>query len=229
LRLGPKGYDGWRLWCVWGWGYPLPRSSPYLELGTFISLISRRFTSDQFYTFQHLSVLRISYTHRIDFKSLGRRVDTSSYHSPDGIFCFGESLPSYAACQSTSTDRPSSILKYRDIIIKMVDCEVCSRTFGDWHAAKQHMNAVGHWECESCNAEFWTQDAAADHMNRYSHWRPEFDCEGCNAAFDTLGEAKRHMHDKGHWRQHWCSDCKRGFESEQNLKAVSMHHSFVDL
>jgi hypothetical protein len=85
------------------------------------------------------------------------------------------------------------------------------------------MDAVGHWECESCYDQYWNQDAACEHMDQYNHWRPKFDCEGCNAAFDTLGEAKRHMHQNGHWRQHWCSECQRGFESQQNLQAVSMH------
>lgn len=98
---------------------------------------------------------------------------------------------------------------------------MCNREFGDWHAARQHMNAVGHWECESCNLEFWSQEGASDHMEKYGHRRPTFECEACNNTYATLGAAKRHMHERGHWRQHWCSDCERGFESEQNLKAVS--------
>ncbi|KAF1842045.1 uncharacterized protein K460DRAFT_293869 [Cucurbitaria berberidis CBS 394.84] len=101
----------------------------------------------------------------------------------------------------------------------MVDCEICNRTFINWHAAVQHMNAVGHWECEMCDAEFYSREAAFDHMDDYNHYRPAFACEGCNAAFDTPGEAKRHMHLKGHWRTHWCGECQRGFESEPNLKA----------
>lgn len=104
----------------------------------------------------------------------------------------------------------------------MVDCESCNRTFVNWHAACQHMDAVGHWECETCDSMFWSQEAASDHMNDYDHWLPEFECEGCYARFDTVGEMNRHMHQKSHWRNHWCGECQRGFESEANLKAVSL-------
>lgn len=78
----------------------------------------------------------------------------------------------------------------------MIDCEICDRTFVDWHAAKQHMNVVGHWECETCTGEFWTQEAADDHMQRHNHFRPRFECEACDNEYDTLGEAMRHMHQK---------------------------------
>jgi hypothetical protein len=84
------------------------------------------------------------------------------------------------------------------------------------------MNAIGHWECKKCTTQFWTSEAAVGHMNDYNHCRPEFKCEACNDAFDTIGEAKRHMHQERHWRNHWCSDCERGFESESNLRAVSI-------
>jgi hypothetical protein len=101
------------------------------------------------------------------------------------------------------------------------ECETCNRDFVNWHAACQHMNAVGHWSCEVCDAEFWTQDAADDHMGRYGHFRPQFDCEACNASFNSKGDARQHLDAKNHWRQHWCQSCKRGFENQNNLNMVS--------
>ncbi|KAF2655846.1 hypothetical protein K491DRAFT_562853, partial [Lophiostoma macrostomum CBS 122681] len=98
------------------------------------------------------------------------------------------------------------------------ECETCVRTFVDWHAARQHMNAVGHWACETCDAEFWYQDDAHDHMNDYDHWAPEHECEACNMRFHTQQEARRHMDNQNHWRNHWCSSCECGFQNENNLR-----------
>ncbi|KAF2111719.1 hypothetical protein BDV96DRAFT_176031 [Lophiotrema nucula] len=100
----------------------------------------------------------------------------------------------------------------------MVDCEVCTRTFVDCHAARQHMDAIGHWGCDTCTAEYWSKAASIQHMNAKCHWAPRFECEACNADFATQQEARRHMDQLNHWRTHWCSDCKKGFQNENNLR-----------
>jgi transcription elongation factor Elf1 len=103
----------------------------------------------------------------------------------------------------------------------MSQCEVCPRTFVNYHAARQHMNAVGHWACESCNDEFWTEEGAEDHMDLYGHRHPRFECEACNNTYSSPQEARNHMDQNNHWRTHWCSSCERGFQNENNLRSVS--------
>ncbi|KAH7139334.1 hypothetical protein B0J11DRAFT_41243 [Dendryphion nanum] len=100
----------------------------------------------------------------------------------------------------------------------MAECETCSRTFVHMQAARQHMDAVGHWACEMCDDEFWTEEAAEEHMDDEGHWAPKHECEACNRCFYTANEARKHMDAKNHWREHWCSGCERGFQNENNLR-----------
>ena len=102
----------------------------------------------------------------------------------------------------------------------MADCEVCDREFVNWNAARQHMNALGHWGCDTCSDEFWTEEDAEDHMDDYDHYGPHFGCEACDDSFYSSQEARDHMNANNHWRIHWCDDCERGFQNENNLKMV---------
>jgi hypothetical protein len=104
----------------------------------------------------------------------------------------------------------------------MIECETCTREFVNWHAAQQHMNAIGHWACETCDGEFWTEQDAEMHMDYYDHRRPRFECEACTATYDTQHEARIHMEANNHWRVHWCASCQKGFQNENNLKIVSL-------
>ncbi|KAF2191199.1 hypothetical protein K469DRAFT_732670 [Zopfia rhizophila CBS 207.26] len=98
-----------------------------------------------------------------------------------------------------------------------IDCESCSRSFVNLHAAHQHMNAIGHWACETCDYEFWTEDAAAKHMDFVGHWR-QYECEACDTAYRTPQEARRHMELNNHFREYYCESCERGFQNENNLR-----------
>lgn len=102
----------------------------------------------------------------------------------------------------------------------MVECEVCDREFVNWHAARQHMNALGHWGCDTCSDEFWTEEDAEEHMDDYGHHGPEFECEACTEMFWTSQAARAHMDRLNHWRTHWCNSCQKGFQNENNLRMV---------
>lgn len=71
-------------------------------------------------------------------------------------------------------------------------CDTCERDFVNYHAARQHREALGHWECECC-------------------WK----------LFDDEDEAEDHMDEKNHRSSRYCSDCGRGFMSENNYKLVA--------
>ncbi|GIZ37973.1 hypothetical protein CKM354_000140000 [Cercospora kikuchii] len=101
----------------------------------------------------------------------------------------------------------------------MYGCATCTREFGSVHAAAQHMNAVNHCaECETCDEQFYNQRACNQHMNDCDHWAPRYDCEACNLQFDSSSAARRHMDNNNHWRQHYCRECQRGFQNENNLQ-----------
>ncbi|KAJ8122271.1 hypothetical protein ONZ43_g1493 [Nemania bipapillata] len=80
------------------------------------------------------------------------------------------------------------------------DCDTCGRTFGSWQALNQHMNAVGHEEspfqfgCDQCSFVFKTN------------------C--CSVTKPTQNEIKKHEAEL----HFWCSECKRGFQSANNMK-----------
>lgn len=104
---------------------------------------------------------------------------------------------------------------------KMYGCATCTREFGSVHAAAQHMNAVNHCaECETCDEQFYNQRACNQHMNDCDHWAPRYDCEACNLQFGSFNAARRHMDNNNHWRQHYCRECQRGFQNENNLQQV---------
>jgi DNA-directed RNA polymerase subunit RPC12/RpoP len=103
----------------------------------------------------------------------------------------------------------------------MNECGTCDRYFNDWHAAKQHMDALHHiWECPTCDDGYYYEDHLEEHQAEEDHYGPIYECEACTAGFDTIGGAKKHMNSMQHWRNNWCKDCNRGFESENNLRAV---------
>jgi hypothetical protein len=103
----------------------------------------------------------------------------------------------------------------------MAECGTCDRWFNSWHAATQHMKAVGHlWECDYCDLGFYYEHHLEQHIDEEGHDGPRYDCEACDVWYDNYPHAKWHMNTEGHWRKHYCESCQKGFESENNLKAV---------
>ncbi|KAF1983621.1 zinc finger protein [Aulographum hederae CBS 113979] len=101
------------------------------------------------------------------------------------------------------------------------NCESCGRDFSSQNAANQHMNAVSlckpRFECETCTSKFHSQAAANDHMRAVGHLAPRYPCEACNKVFRSQQAAREHMESDNHWRKHYCSDCDRGFQNQNNL------------
>lgn len=129
----------------------------------------------------------------------------------------------------------------------MAECGTCDRWFRSEHAARQHMSAVGHtfecdfcdlayyyqhhlenhqdderhmWECDFCSDEFYKERDLEEHQDDYGHHGRRYECEACYVWYDNYPQIKSHMNREGHWRVHWCDDCERGFENDNNLKAV---------
>jgi hypothetical protein len=83
------------------------------------------------------------------------------------------------------------------------------------------MDAVNHlWACSHCDDRYYYEHHLEDHKDDEGHYGPKYDCETCNNWYGSLSEAKSHMRQKSHFRNHYCSDCQKGFESDNNLKAV---------
>jgi hypothetical protein len=102
-------------------------------------------------------------------------------------------------------------------------CDVCDRDFGSLQAQRQHKDAVGHvWECDRCDDSYYDCCDLDRHQQEEGHNGPRYDCEACDVWYDNYTHARWHMNKEGHWRKHWCQSCQRGFESDNNLKAVSL-------
>ncbi|EDU49779.1 Zinc finger protein [Pyrenophora tritici-repentis] len=99
------------------------------------------------------------------------------------------------------------------------ECGQCDRRFSSWAAARQHMNAVGHvFECDFCDLAFYDSRDLEDHQQDEGHYGPRYECEACDEWYDTFARIKQHMNSHGHWRNHYCNDCNKGFENENNLQ-----------
>jgi hypothetical protein len=84
------------------------------------------------------------------------------------------------------------------------------------------MDAVSHlWDCDFCDDRYYYEHDLDEHQEDEGHYGSKYDCEACNAWYRSFADAKQHMNNKNHWREHWCASCQRGFENDNNLRAVS--------
>ncbi|KAG9379910.1 Dimer-Tnp-hAT domain containing protein [Pyrenophora tritici-repentis] len=82
---------------------------------------------------------------------------------------------------------------------------------------------VGHvFECDFCDLAFYDSRDLEDHQQDEGHYGPRYECEACDEWYDTFARIKQHMNSHGHWRNHYCNDCNKGFENENNLQIVSL-------
>ncbi|KAI1559830.1 zf-C2H2-jaz domain containing protein, partial [Pyrenophora tritici-repentis] len=78
---------------------------------------------------------------------------------------------------------------------------------------------VGHvFECDFCDLAFYDSRDLEDHQQDEGHYGPRYECEACDEWYDTFARIKQHMNSHGHWRNHYCNDCNKGFENENNLQ-----------
>lgn len=91
------------------------------------------------------------------------------------------------------------------------------------------MDALDHWaplyECETCTREFGSWHAAEQHMDALDHWAETYLCETCDSEFYSERAAKQHMKAKGHFKN-YCLECDRYFGNANGLRMVSSfpHH-----
>ncbi|KAH0001396.1 hypothetical protein KCU78_g14892, partial [Aureobasidium melanogenum] len=120
------------------------------------------------------------------------------------------------------------------------ECDSCDREFYSWGAARQHMNALEHWqwpyECDTCERRFGSQDAVNQHMTALNHWSAtsssseeeddddEFECDKCDRTFNSWEGCKQHMTATNHWFTDVCDTCDRRFV---NKTAVEQHMDAV--
>jgi hypothetical protein len=102
----------------------------------------------------------------------------------------------------------------------MVYCDACRCDFPDWHATRQHKNALGHWVCQGCGDWFDTEEDLEEDTHDHCHLGP-YECEACDASFSSPREARKHMTVLKHWRTYWCSVCEKGFIVGNNFAIVS--------
>jgi hypothetical protein len=109
------------------------------------------------------------------------------------------------------------------IITIMPWCDPCDRFFPTERGLQQHLdNSSAHaysYECETCTRTFATERACNQHMNELDHWEPTYECETCTATFSTQYACDRHMDISRH-RRHYCYECQRGFQNDNNLRMV---------
>lgn len=84
------------------------------------------------------------------------------------------------------------------------------------------------WVCNTCPRTFASERACVQHMNALDHWAPTFTCDTCPLAFRSQQDCHQHMHTVGHW-QNYCTECKRAFDTENNLRMVRPELSFCPL
>ncbi|KAH0293417.1 hypothetical protein M436DRAFT_77626 [Aureobasidium namibiae CBS 147.97] len=101
-------------------------------------------------------------------------------------------------------------------------CETCDRCFGSWNAARQHMDALDHWddedefECDKCDRTFTTQAGCNQHMTALSHWYTDT-CETCERRFVNKHAAEQHMDALNHHALPYCTSCERHFQKAIDL------------
>lgn len=101
-------------------------------------------------------------------------------------------------------------------------CETCDREFGSWVAARQHMDALDHWddedefECDKCDRTFTTQAGCNQHMTALGHWYTDI-CDTCERRFVNKQAAEQHMDALDHRASPYCSSCDRYFERLSDL------------
>ena len=103
------------------------------------------------------------------------------------------------------------------------ECEYCGEEFYTEDELDEHVDDCDRRppdiECDTCSECFYTRDECDDHMDDYHHHGPEVECETCTRRFFSQQSCDQHMDALGHWA-HYCQECKRGFQSANNLKMV---------
>ena len=101
-------------------------------------------------------------------------------------------------------------------------CETCDCWFGSWDAARQHMDALDHWEdedefeCDKCDRTFTTQPGCNQHMTALGHWFTDT-CETCERRFVDKHAAEQHMDALNHHALPYCTSCERHFQKPLDL------------
>lgn len=143
------------------------------------------------------------------------RLSSSAKHITPPSFSAVSSSPAITSCASSS---------YRQHInIKMSHaCETCDRWFGSWVAARQHMDALDHWddedefECDKCDRTFTTQAGCNQHMTDLGHWYTDL-CDTCDRRFVNKQAAEQHMDALDHHALPYCASCDRYFQKTVDL------------
>jgi len=86
-------------------------------------------------------------------------------------------------------------------------------------ARENHCAATGHrrpqFECDTCGAYCNTENERWQHMLQSNHFF--WQCDKCDHIWPTEQQLKDHVVND-HW---YCSECKRPFQSQNNIKMVS--------
>ena len=93
-------------------------------------------------------------------------------------------------------------------------CHDCALDFSTWRGLKEHwVQSPNHSYCQYCDEHFDDFSELQDH-NEESHSY----CPSCDEVFANEDSLQKHYRQSS---LHYCSLCKRDFQSENNLKAMS--------